>query len=228
MALAAELILTLHGIGSPHVGVTADERFYWIPQQTFVSLLRTIVATRPGSSLPVSITFDDGNESDALIALPELARRDLKATFFIVAGRIETPCYLDRNALRDIISAGMEIGTHGMNHFDWRNLSETQLHVEIADACHRIEDVCGRAVTKASVPFGSYDRRVLKQLRSEGLEGVFTSDGGLANSGTWLKPRRTIDSAVSQAEMTCLITKYPTLTARLYRNTAMMYKRLRG
>ena len=67
--------LGLHGIGSPHRGVTDDdERFYWVRRQAFTSLLQTIAVTREGSNLPVAITFDDGNESDALIALPELAK----------------------------------------------------------------------------------------------------------------------------------------------------------
>jgi peptidoglycan/xylan/chitin deacetylase (PgdA/CDA1 family) len=225
--LPAQLILSLHGIGSPHQGVTADERFYWTGHRALVSLLQTIVATRQASRLPVVITFDDGNESDVLIALPELAKRDLKAIFFVVAGRIGLPHYLDRIALRDLVSAGMEIGTHGMHHSDWRKLDEATFHIEIDAARRRIEDVCGKAVTKAGIPFGSYDRRVLKQLRAARLECVYTSDQGLAQSDAWLKPRHTITSNVSEAHMTCLITDYPTPAARLRRCAAMMYKRLR-
>ena len=120
--MSAQLILGLHGIGSPEHGVTEDERSYWISRQAFISLLHTIVVDREGSGLPVAITFDDGNESDALIALPELAKRNLKAIFFVVAGRIGLPHYLDRAALRDLMSAGMEIGSHGMHHCDWRGL----------------------------------------------------------------------------------------------------------
>jgi hypothetical protein len=118
--MPAQLILQLHGIGSPHGGVTEDGRFYWLSRETFVSLLETIVMTREGSDLPVAITFDDGNESDVLIALPELAKRNLKAIFFVVGERIGMPHYLDRVALRDLVSAGMEIGSLGMHYCDWR------------------------------------------------------------------------------------------------------------
>jgi hypothetical protein len=114
--VSAQRVLGLHGIGSPHHGVTDDERCYWLSRETFISLLQTIGATRETSSPPVVITFDDGNESDALIALPELAKRNLKAIFFVVGGRIGLPHYLDRAALRDVVSAGMEIGSHGMHH----------------------------------------------------------------------------------------------------------------
>ena len=87
--MPAQLILEFHGIGSPHGGVTdKNEPMYWLSRETFASLLQAIVVTREGSDLPVAITFDDGNESDALIALPELAKRNLKAIFFVVGGRI--------------------------------------------------------------------------------------------------------------------------------------------
>jgi peptidoglycan/xylan/chitin deacetylase (PgdA/CDA1 family) len=112
--VSPQLVLGLHGIGSPHRCVTEDERFYWLSRQAFISLLQTITVTREGSELPVVITFDDGNESDSLTALPELAKRNLKAIFFVVEARIGLPHYLDRAALRDLVLAGMEIGSHGI------------------------------------------------------------------------------------------------------------------
>ena len=85
--MPAQLILEFHGIGSPHGGVTdKNEPMYWLSREIFVSLLQAIVVTREGADLPVAITFDDGNESVALIALPELAKRNLKAIFFVVGG----------------------------------------------------------------------------------------------------------------------------------------------
>jgi peptidoglycan/xylan/chitin deacetylase (PgdA/CDA1 family) len=223
----AQRVLNLHGIGAPHGGVTGDERLYWLSHEAFVSLLRTIVVTRDRFNPPIVITFDDGNESDALIALPELAKLNLNAIFFIVAGRIGSPHYLDRSALRDLISAGMEIGSHGMHHCDWRSLEPKRLHVEVDAARHRIEDVCGKPVTKVGIPFGSYDHRVLKQLHAERLDCVYTSDGGLARSDAWLKPRQTICSDMSEADMKLLITCYPNLAARLRCCATRLYKRLR-
>jgi peptidoglycan/xylan/chitin deacetylase (PgdA/CDA1 family) len=226
--MTAQLVLTVHGIGSPHQCVTSDERFHWISHQAFNSLVRTIVATRETSNLPVAITFDDGNESDALIALPELAKHNLKAIFFVISGRIGLPHYLDKVALRDLVSAEMEIGSHGMHHSDWRKLNAMTLHVELDASRRRIEDVCGKSVTKVGIPFGSYDRHVLKQLRAEHLECVYTSDGGLAQSHAWLKPRHTICSDISEREMKSVITSFPTLPARLRHCTVMTYKQLRG
>jgi peptidoglycan/xylan/chitin deacetylase (PgdA/CDA1 family) len=225
--LAEELILNLHGIGTPHEGIPAEESFFWVTQSAFIMLLDNLMAVRARGNIPIFLTFDDGNSSDALIALPELARRGLKAAFFICAGRIGTKHYLDQVALKDLLATGMEVGTHGMDHRNWRGLDGTSLEVEIGAARRRIEDVCGMAVTKAAIPFGSYNRRVLERLRRERLECVYTSDRGLARSGAWLKSRDTMDSTWLEADIKRVLTTKPSLKARLRRNAAMFYKKLR-
>src|SRR5262245_45071601 len=112
--MGRELILNFHGIGTPHDSIGRDERAYWLPPQKFVSLLDRI-STLSGSAVSrARITFDDGNLSDATVAMPELAKRGLTATFFICAGRIGAPHYLGRSALGEMLAAGMGIGTHGM------------------------------------------------------------------------------------------------------------------
>ena len=225
--MAEEVILCLHGIGSPHDGVTNRESLFWLTRQAFTRLLDNIVATRPTSNIPAFITFDDGNASDAMIALPELVKRGLMGAFFICAGRIGAPHYLDRAALADLVATGMEIGTHGKDHRDWRRLDETTLEAELGAARHRIEDVCGVAVTKAAIPFGSYDRRLLQRLRRERFECVYTSDRGLAQSEAWLKPRDTLDRTWMELDMMRILTTRPSLKARLRRDAAMIYKSLR-
>src|SRR5580704_11624724 len=225
--LAQELILCLHGIGMPHDGVADRESFFWVTRQAFTKLLDNIVAARATAGVPTVITFDDGNASDAMIGLPELVNRGLKASFFVCSGRIGTPHYLDRAALADLVAAGMEIGTHGKDHRDWRGLDETTLDGELEEARRRIEDVCGVAVSKAAIPFGSYDRRILQRLRRERFECVYTSDRGLAPAKAWLKPRDTIDSTWLEADMKHVLTAKSSLRARLRRNLSMLYKRLR-
>jgi peptidoglycan/xylan/chitin deacetylase (PgdA/CDA1 family) len=225
--LTQELILSLHGIGTPHDSVSAEESFFWITRQAFTALLDNIVAARAKVDIPIIITFDDGNASDAIIALPELVRRGLKAAFFVCAGRIGVPHYLDRPALADLIAAGMEIGTHGKDHKKWRGLDDSALNTEIREARRHIEDLCGMAVRKAAIPFGSYDRRLLQRLRDEPFECVYTSDRGLARSDAWLKPRDTMDSTWREADIERVLAARPALKTRLRRNVAMFYKRIR-
>ena len=222
---ALELVLTMHGIGTPPDGIDNNNSRYWLNRQAFTTLLESIVVANATSNIPIFITFDDGNASDAVIALPELAKRGLKATFFICASRIGAVHYLDRIALADLVAAGMEIGTHGMDHRDWARLDETTLNIEVSEARQRVEEVCGMAVTKAAIPFGSYNRRVLKRLRRERFEMIYTSDNTFARSGAWLRPRVTVDNTWLKAD-----TRLKTILSRptpLLVKAKMLYKSLR-
>ena len=183
------LVLTFHGVGSVPDCVVPGERQYWCEADLFKSLLDSI-GSLPRSVLP-EITFDDGNISDVTVALPALVDRRLTARFFICAGRIGVPGYLDRSAINEIISANMPIGSHGWGHVDWRNVDNKTLEIEIDGAQKKIADITGRGVDMVSIPFGSYDRRVLLKLRhsKSEIKTVYTSDGGRAPLTEWLIPR---------------------------------------
>jgi peptidoglycan/xylan/chitin deacetylase (PgdA/CDA1 family) len=187
-----ELILNFHGIGEPHHDVGPDERPVWISRDAFVTWLDTVCELRDAQPIPIHITFDDGNASDLTIALPELLKRNLTATFFLCAGRLQKTNYIDHAAALALLAAGMQIGSHGMHHRDWQTLDEIELAEEIGTARKMLADACDREIVEAAVPFGSYNQRVLKRLRAEGFNRVYTSDHGLAEERAWLKPRITL------------------------------------
>jgi peptidoglycan/xylan/chitin deacetylase (PgdA/CDA1 family) len=221
-----ELILNFHGIGAPHPGIGADERAVWMSKDCFKNLLDATVDIGESRQVPIRITFDDGNESDAEVALPELSKRRLHATFFICSARIGAPGYLDRKSIADLLSAGMKIGSHGMHHVDWRRTGDTDLHDEIVTARQQIEAACSRPITEAAIPFGSYDRRVLTKLKEEGFARVYTSDRGVANPRGWLKPRNTlgVDAAPSEIEG---IMRDASILSTFLRDVRMTFKRNR-
>jgi peptidoglycan/xylan/chitin deacetylase (PgdA/CDA1 family) len=191
--VSARLInLTFHGVGEPLRPLDPGEASVWVGLETFVAVL-----DRVAERTDVGISFDDGNISDIERALPALRERGLRATFFVVAGRLGAPHFLDEGDLRSLVAAGMEIGSHGMRHRPWRGLDRHALHEELVEAKAILEGVAGRPVTRASCPFGSYDRRVLGTLRRCGYHQVYTSDGGMARSGTFLQARYSLDAGDS-------------------------------
>ncbi len=188
-----ELILNLHGVGEPHCAVGTYETIYWLDVITFDQLLDQISDRRRFNPDPkIVITFDDGNASDALLALPSLTKHGLTAISFVCAGRIGKKHFLDKFMLKDLLDGGMVIGSHGMDHQDWRTLDPDGLDVEIGDARRKLEDIIQRAVTSVSIPFGSYDRRVLNRLMRDPWDCIYTSDRGLARPTAKIKPREAI------------------------------------
>ena len=190
---AKEIFLNFHGVGEPPYGTEQAELSYWWEEHAFLSALDGVSEEMGSNPCAVLMTFDDGNVSDVEIALPSLLDKGMTAWFFVCAGRVGKRGYLDGPAIRRLSSAGMKVGSHGMNHVDWRRLGDAALATEITAAKRKLEDICGHRVDEASIPFGSYDRRVLATLRSEGYSRVYTSGGGTVPSDAWLKPRNTLD-----------------------------------
>jgi len=187
----AVLNLCFHGVGQPQRELEPDEERYWIEPDAFEGMLDVIAAAGPAAR----ITFDDGNASDVEVALPALRRRDLSASFFVVAGRCESPGSLSRADVAELARSGMTIGSHGLRHRPWRGLGESELEEELVEAPRVLAEAAGAPVREASCPFGAYDRRVLAALRSRGFARVYTVDEGPADPDAWLQSRYTILSS---------------------------------
>lgn len=213
-------ILTFHGLGTPPPHLQGGELTVWVDRDTYEATLDAVKGRGD-----VLITFDDGNRSDVEIALPALRERGLSATFFIVAGWLDRPGFVSRDELRELVEAGMTVGSHGLDHVSWRALPDHELESHLGQARSILEDVVGRPVTEASCPFGEYDRRVLRHLRGLGHERVYTSDGGPARPGAWLQARNTVHS---DWDPRAAVADVPEpLRTRVVRNAKRMAKRWR-
>jgi peptidoglycan/xylan/chitin deacetylase (PgdA/CDA1 family) len=189
------LVVTFHGIGTPARTLDAGEAPYWVEAPVLAAAIDLAANGR------LEITFDDGNDSDARIALPMLQRAGVTATFFVLAGRLDKPGSLSRTQLQELARAGMAIGSHGHDHVNWTRADDTVLRRELWDSRAAIEDCLGAPVDSVSVPFGAFDARVLRLVAQAGYRHVHTSSGTLAPRQGWLVPRHTIrqDTHLAQA-----------------------------
>lgn len=215
-------ILNLHGIGTPRKELPASEHNVWISEAQFEMLLDQIKDRGD-----VELTFDDSNESDWTRALPALRSRGLKAQFFVVVDRIGQPGYLSRSQLLQLIGAGMKIGSHGLKHRRWAGLNRRELNDELVEAKRRLEQNIGAAVDRAACPFGSYNRRVLQDLRRAGFKCVYTSDGGTAQPEAFLQPRTSVVRTFDTESLRQLLSDRPAGAGALWRQLKLAIKRSR-
>ena len=123
----------------------------------------------------VAITFDDGCETDILVAAPILLRAGFNATFFITSGRLGQTGYLSAAQLKELSRQGFEIGCHSMTHAYLTDLDENGLRHEISDAKSELEQIIGRRVEHFSCPGGRCDPRVVNRAREAGYRTLATS-----------------------------------------------------
>ncbi|MDF5755026.1 polysaccharide deacetylase family protein [Spongiactinospora sp. TRM90649] len=215
--------VTVHGIGPAVRELDPDEDLTWVDVERFERVLDSVMGRSD-----VRITFDDGNASDLEIALPRLLERGLTAEFFVLAGLLGEPGRLDADGVRELLGAGMRIGSHGWAHRDWRRLAPKEIEPELVDACRVLAELTGRPVSRVAIPFGSYDRHVLRRLRDVKVTRAYTSDGGRTSPGTWLQARTSLRHDLDQPWIDRVLDGRPSVTGRARASAARAFKRLRG
>jgi peptidoglycan/xylan/chitin deacetylase (PgdA/CDA1 family) len=220
---ASVINLTVHGIGEPPRDLDPGEDQTWVSVAQFEQVLDAVVGRED-----VRITFDDGNSSDVEIALPRLLERGLHADFFVLAGMLGAPGRLTGSDVRKIQEAGMGIGSHGWSHRDWRRIDRSEAVEEMVEAPRVLSTVTGSPVSRVAVPFGSYDRQVLTRLRGAGASVVYTSDGGPANSKSWLQARTSLRHNIDPRWTADVLAGQPGVARQARRLAAGLVKRTRG
>lgn len=145
--------------------------------------------TNPISATPftegkVSITFDDGWESQYTNALPLLTAKGLKATFYIYTNAIlgNFDDYMSSVQIGDLATKGHELGAHTRSHSDLMLGSTTVsyadfLAYEIQGSKDDLVAMGANSVTTFAYPYGSYGAsgdvnfQIHQALQNAGMTG---------------------------------------------------------
>lgn len=149
----------------------------------------------PLTERPVVLTFDDGFLNVAEHAAPVLSRLGFRATIFAVSGhcgghndwpsqspQVPRMPLLSFPQLRDLASAGFEIGSHGCRHAPLDRVSPAEAETEIAGSRRALEDGLGGAVTSFAYPYGRADAASRALVRTHYRAACSTE---LAAAGVW-------------------------------------------
>jgi peptidoglycan/xylan/chitin deacetylase (PgdA/CDA1 family) len=134
------------------------------------------VPSGSASSAPWSLTFDDGGSSAVAVG-EELIRRGWRAYFFVTTGLIGTGGFLDRDAVQELDQMTHVVGSHSVTHPErMASLAPQALFHEWRASVEALSELLGRDVRTASVPGGSYRKRVAVAAAQVGIETLFTSE----------------------------------------------------
>lgn len=176
------LVITYHAIADRNSPVTVTRARFIAHLDAlssagfrFLTLAELGRSLRAGKTPPrdgVALTFDDGYASVASIAWPVLEARRIPASVFVIAGRVgqdnrwpgqaawvETMPLADAAALRELASAGADIGGHSWSHPRLTTVSVDALAEETVVAADRLEQLVSQRVRHFTYPYGRYGSR---------------------------------------------------------------------
>jgi len=185
-------ILMYHSIGN-HDNNEVGAELYCVSvekfreQMEFVAKLGTVplqslrVCPRRGLTLQIGgdspyITFDDGLMDNYTEAYPVLEELNLKAYFFILVSKVDTAGYMNWEQIRQLMDAGMIIGSHGMTHRILTELKDKELDYELSESKKILEQKLGAGVEYLSIPRGFTNKNVIEKVKKVGYKAVFTSN----------------------------------------------------
>lgn len=134
----------------------------------------------------VSLTFDDGNDTDMLAAAPALAGAGVRASFYPISGYLGQPGYVTGSDLRSLVSGGHEVGSHTVTHPDLVELGSARRLSELVGSKVTLEGILGPGtVSGIASPYGSYDSSVLGAMTTVGYRYNRTLDEGINEPDDW-------------------------------------------
>lgn len=116
----------------------------------------------------VSLTFDDGYRSHLEVATPILRDAGFRGTFYVVSGFLGDPKgrYLTEPMVTELVDAGMEIGSHTVDHLRLSELNRREVRHQLADSRKALEALTGSPVEDLASPYGDSSTEVREEIRS--------------------------------------------------------------
>ena len=136
------------------------------------------------------LTFDDGYENFFTQGAPILEEAGFRATVFVQTGLIgKRSCFsshldlplLNSGQVKELASAGFEIGAHTVSHPHLSRLTRAEAGRELKDSKIHLESLIGRKVDSFCYPYGDYSPALAELVAETGFESAVTLRPGNRN-----------------------------------------------
>jgi len=162
---------------------TFEKQMRWLHRRGLrgVSMGELLGAAAEGQARRlVGLTFDDGYQDFVRYAIPVLRRYGFTATAFVLAGRLggenvwsrpgPRKALLTAGQVREVAQAGIEIGSHGLNHVSLPQVDDIRLNAETARSRAILQELVGQRTHGFCYPYGHLDARVVEAVRAAGYD----------------------------------------------------------
>ncbi|WP_019139660.1 polysaccharide deacetylase family protein [Noviherbaspirillum massiliense] len=136
----------------------------------------------------VVLTFDDAYENFYEYAFPILQKHGFPATVYAISSLLgqsaswlaadghATPPLMSAARLRQLHSAGIEIGSHSASHVRLAEQGTEHIREEVTRSKKELEDALGARVDHFCYPYGSHDIRAVEAVAEAGYQSGTTCE----------------------------------------------------
>lgn len=155
------------------------------------SLVAILEGQTAGPTKPVVITFDDNNLNAYDVGVPIMEKYGHTATFYQVAGKLDSAGTIDREKTRDLIERGFDIQSHTMTHRILPALPVDQIDWEFQESKRILEEFTGKPITHVAYPGTSHNATVRDRARLAGYTtGTLMDPRNVTEGGDYFKMPR--------------------------------------
>jgi peptidoglycan/xylan/chitin deacetylase (PgdA/CDA1 family) len=154
-------------------------------------------AETPFARPMVTISIDDGFQSQFDLARPALNKRGMKATYYLIEQPIQQNWsgYLTLSEARTLAAEGNEIGDHTVSHPHLPQVSATQLEQELANSKSWLQaNLAIPTVADFASPYGEFNDAVIGRVkayfashRTQVMGRVFSDDDRYRLRGAYVR-----------------------------------------
>lgn len=174
------------------------KQLQWLSSQGFQNMrMRELESWPPDERLVgrrVIFTFDDGYADNYTEALPILQQFGYTGIFYLATDYIGNQRFYQRDMdetgdptqnrlmdwehIRQLLKAGMEVGSHTVSHTQLTQLSDDAVKHELTHSRRIIEEQLQQPITSFCFPEGAYQDRHIPLVRAAGYASACTTDQG--------------------------------------------------
>lgn len=171
----------------PQTNWVSPENFEW--QMAYlkdhgynvIRLHELVEAIEEGRSLPrktAVITFDDGYENNYTQAFKILKKYHFPAIIFVPSDRVNTEHYLTWEQIKEMIAAGIDIGSHTRTEAYLPDLMVERQRNEIQASKDILEQNLGITVEYFAYPIGGFSDGIKEIVKNAGYKAACTTNRG--------------------------------------------------
>ncbi|MDA9137544.1 polysaccharide deacetylase family protein, partial [Pelagibacterales bacterium] len=105
---------------------------------------------------------------------------------------------MDKKQIQDWLDAGMNIGSHSLNHTNLTKISNNDVIIEIENSKKTLEDMFGVKINNFCYPFGKFNKFTTNVVEERGYLRAFTTNRGLYKTPNFEIKRVPITKGISK------------------------------